>query len=111
LSLGEDGSPPNASGVYRLKEPALLDARVYSGYRLGDPGNVGLRLLRDGAVSRTWIIEDLLASEELHSLERRLRVISGGRVITEPGGSEAAGGGGLRLMSDGSDRPAFPSGD
>ena len=45
-----------------------------------------LRLLRDGAMSRTWIIEDLLAPEELHSLERRLRVISGGRVITESGG-------------------------
>ena len=44
-----------------------------------------LRLLRDGAVSRTWIIEDLLASEELHYLESRLRLISGGRVITEPG--------------------------
>ena len=29
-----------------------------------------LRLLRDGAVSRTWIIEDLLASE-FHFLERR----------------------------------------
>jgi len=57
-----------------------------------------LRLLRDGAVSRTWIIEDLLASE--------------------PGASEAGEMatviwlcGGLRLMSDGSDRPAFPSGD
>jgi hypothetical protein len=48
-----------------------------------------LRLLRDGTVSRTWIIEDLLASEELRSLERRLRVISGGHVITEPGGSGA----------------------
>jgi hypothetical protein len=44
-----------------------------------------LRLLRDGAVSRDWIIEDLLGSEELHSLERRLRVAFGGRVITEPG--------------------------
>jgi len=47
-----------------------------------------LKLLRDGAVSREWIIEDLLASEELHSLERRLRVVFGGRVITEPGSPE-----------------------
>src|SRR6516165_315542 len=43
-----------------------------------------LRLLRDGAVSRIWIIEDLLASQELRSLERRVRVICGGQVITEP---------------------------
>ena len=50
-----------------------------------------LRLLRDGAVSREWVIQDLLASEELRSLERRLRVVCGGRVITEPGisGQEA----------------------
>jgi hypothetical protein len=47
-----------------------------------------LRLLRDGAVSQEWIIEDLLASEELHSLERRLRVVFGGRLITEPGSQE-----------------------
>ena len=44
-----------------------------------------LKLLRDGAVSREWIIEDLLASEELHSLDRRLRVVFGGHGITEPG--------------------------
>jgi hypothetical protein len=43
-----------------------------------------LRLIRDG-VSKLWIIEDLLASEELRSLERRLRVICGDHVITEPG--------------------------
>jgi hypothetical protein len=35
-----------------------------------------------------WIIEDLLASEELRSLERRVRVICGGQVITEPESSE-----------------------
>jgi hypothetical protein len=46
-----------------------------------------LKLLRDGAVSREWIIEDLLASQELHSLERHLRVVYGGQVITEPGTS------------------------
>lgn len=44
-----------------------------------------LKLLRDGAVSREWIIEDLLGSQELHSLERHLRVVYGGQVITEPG--------------------------
>jgi hypothetical protein len=47
-----------------------------------------LRLLQDGVASKSWIIEDLLASEELRSLERRVRVICGGQVITEPGSSE-----------------------
>jgi hypothetical protein len=46
-----------------------------------------LKLLRDGAVSREWITEDLLASQELHCLERRLRVVYGDHVITEPGSS------------------------
>ena len=43
-----------------------------------------LRLLRDGAVLKTWIVEDLLASEESRSLQRRLRVVWGDEVITEP---------------------------
>lgn len=47
-----------------------------------------LKLLRDRAVSREVIIEDLLASEELHSLGRRLRVIYRGQAITEPGRPE-----------------------
>jgi hypothetical protein len=47
-----------------------------------------LRLLLDGVASKSWIIEDLLASKELRSLERRVRVICGGQVITEPGSSE-----------------------
>ena len=47
-----------------------------------------LRLLQDGVASKSWIIEDLLASEELRSLERRVRVIYGSHIITEPGGSE-----------------------
>jgi hypothetical protein len=46
-----------------------------------------LRLLQNGVVSKPWIIEDLLASEELRSLDRRLRVIVGGQMITEPGNS------------------------
>jgi len=50
-----------------------------------------LRLLQDGVASESWIIEDLLASEELRSLERRLRVIWGGEVITEPGSSKEEG--------------------
>jgi hypothetical protein len=49
--------------------------------------NQYLRLLQDGIASEPWIIEDLLASEELRSLERRLRVICGNQVITEPGSS------------------------
>ena len=50
--------------------------------------NQYLRLLQDGVASKSWIIEDLLASKELRSLERRVRVICGGQVITEPGSSE-----------------------
>ncbi len=46
-----------------------------------------LRLPQNGLVSKPWIIEDLLGSEELRSLERRLRVIWEGHVITEPGSS------------------------
>jgi hypothetical protein len=41
-----------------------------------------LRLLEDGIVSKYWIIEDLLTSAELGALERRVRVIYGGKVIT-----------------------------
>jgi hypothetical protein len=46
-----------------------------------------LGLLRNGALSRLRIIEGLLACEELHSLERRVRVIWGEQVITQPGKS------------------------
>jgi len=46
-----------------------------------------LRLLQNRVVAKPWIIEDLLASEELRSLERRLRVILGRQMITEPGNS------------------------
>jgi len=49
--------------------------------------NQYLRLLQDGVASKSWIIEDLLASKELRSLERRVRVICRGQVITEPGSS------------------------
>lgn len=44
-----------------------------------------LRLLQQGTVSKSWVIEELLASKELHSLERRVRVLCGGLVITDPG--------------------------
>jgi len=47
-----------------------------------------LRLLRNGVVSKEWVVEDLCESEELRSLERRLRVIWGGHVITGPGEDE-----------------------
>jgi hypothetical protein len=47
-----------------------------------------LRLLQNGVGSRSWIIEDLLASEEFRSLERRVHVICGGQVIIVPGSSE-----------------------
>ena len=47
-----------------------------------------LRLLQDGVASKSWVIEDLLASKELRSLERRVHIIFGDQVITEPGSSE-----------------------
>ena len=49
--------------------------------------NQYLRLLQDGVAAKSWIIEDLLASQELCSLERRVRVIYRGQVITKPGSS------------------------
>lgn len=44
-----------------------------------------LRLLRDGVVSKSWIIEDLLASREFRSLERSLRIMFGGQPVIGPG--------------------------
>jgi hypothetical protein len=73
--LDEDAFVDEAYRAILLRGPAIAERGQY------------LKLLRDGAVSREWIIEDLLASPELHSLERRLRVVYGGRVITEPGTS------------------------
>jgi hypothetical protein len=58
-----------------LREPDIVETNQY------------LRLLYDGVASKRWIIEDLLGSEELRSLERQVRVICGGQVITEPGRS------------------------
>lgn len=55
-----------------LREPDDLEIGEY------------LRLRRD-EVSNFWILEDLLSSEELRSLHRRLRVVCGDRVITELG--------------------------
>ena len=60
-----------------LREPDVAEKNQY------------LRLLQDGDASKSWVIEDLLASKEFHSLERRVRVIYRGQVITEPGGSQA----------------------
>jgi hypothetical protein len=61
-----------------LREPEIAERDQFS------------RLLRSGVVSKVWIIEDLLASEELRSLERRLRVICGNQVITKPASSGEA---------------------
>jgi hypothetical protein len=52
-----------------------------------DERNQYLRLLRDGAASKSWIIEDLLACKEIRALQRKVRVICGSQVITEPGNS------------------------
>jgi hypothetical protein len=78
--------------------PVDLDDRTfiegaYQAILLRGPGvaetSQYLRLLQNRSVSKSWIIEDLLASEEFRSFERRLRVIWGGDVITEPGRPEA----------------------
>jgi hypothetical protein len=58
-----------------LREPDIAERNQY------------LRLLQDGVASKSWIVEDLLASTELRSLQRRVRVICGSQVITEPGSS------------------------
>jgi hypothetical protein len=73
-----------------LDEAAFID-EAYRAILLRGP-DVGekdqyLRLLQNRVVSKPWIIEDLLASEERRSLERRLRVILGRQMITEPGNS------------------------
>jgi hypothetical protein len=60
-----------------LRRPDMAETRQYLG------------LLQNGVVSKRWIVEDLLGSAEFRSFERRLRVIWGGVVITEPGRPEA----------------------
>jgi hypothetical protein len=59
-----------------LREPEITEKTQY------------IRLLRDGVASKVWIIEDLLASEELRSLQRQVRVICGDQVITQPDSAE-----------------------
>ena len=58
-----------------LREPNVVEMEQY------------LKLLRQGGISKSQIVEDLLGSEELYSLERRVRVILDNHVITEPGKS------------------------
>jgi hypothetical protein len=71
-----------------LNDLAFIEA-AYRAILLRGPDvaelNQYLRLLQNNVVSKPWVIEDLLASEELHALERRVRVNWGGNVITEPG--------------------------
>jgi hypothetical protein len=74
-----------------LDDTAFIE-EAYRAILLRGPG-IGersqyLRLLQDGVASKSWIMEDLLASEELRSLERGVRVICGDQVITELGSSE-----------------------
>jgi hypothetical protein len=72
-------------------EDAELIGKAYRSIllRAPEPAEIEqyLRLRREG-VSTLWIVEDLVASEELRRLGRRLRVVMGGDVITEPGRSE-----------------------
>jgi hypothetical protein len=73
-----------------LDDAAFID-EAYRAILLRGPNGAEkdqyLRLLQNRVVAKPWIIEDVLASEELRSLERRLRVILGGQMITEPGNS------------------------
>jgi hypothetical protein len=60
-----------------LRGPEVAETRQY------------LMQLQSGAVSKRWIIEDLLGSAEFRSFERRLRVTCEGDVIAEPGRPDA----------------------
>jgi len=75
LELDETALIEEAYRAILLREPDIAERDQY------------LKLLRNGIVSKSWIIEDLLASKELRSLERRVRVNWGGRMITESGNS------------------------
>jgi hypothetical protein len=72
VDLDDEAFIREAYRAILLRGPGLVEMDQY------------LRLLQCGVVSKIWIIEDLLASTELRSLERRLRVIYGGHMITEP---------------------------
>ena len=75
-----------------LDDTAFID-EAYRAILLREPNTAEttqyLRLLQDDVASKSSIVEDLLASEELRSLDRRVRVICGGELISEPGGSGA----------------------
>lgn len=49
-----------------------------------------LALRKSSTIGKYWIIEELLASGEFRSLERRVLVICDGQVITQPGNSREA---------------------
>jgi hypothetical protein len=73
-----------------LDDPAFIE-EAYRAILLRPPQlsekSQYLRLMKDGVFTKSCIIEDLLACEEFLSLERRLRVVCDGHVITEPGSS------------------------
>lgn len=70
--LNEASFVDEAYQAILLREPNAIEVEQY------------LNLIQDG-VSRPWILQDVLASEEFRSLDRRLRVIWSGYVITAPG--------------------------
>ncbi len=69
-------------------EDADFIKETYRAILLRDPSDAEmeehLKLLKEGA-SKVWLIEDLLASEELRRLDRQLRVSLGECAIIEPG--------------------------
>lgn len=73
-----------------LNGAAFIDG-VYQAILLRKPESAErdqfMRLLQNGTLTRSGVIEELLASDELRSLGRKLRVVFGTEVITEPGSS------------------------
>ena len=73
-----------------LNGAAFVDG-VYQAILLRKPESAErdqfIKLLQNRILTRSGVIEELLASDELRSLGRKLRVILGTEVITEPGSS------------------------
>jgi hypothetical protein len=73
-----------------LNGAAFVDG-VYQAILLRKPESAErdqfIKLLQNRTLTRSGVIEELLASDELRSLGRKLRVVFGTEVITEPGTS------------------------
>ena len=70
--LGDRSFVCEAFRAIVLREPHATEIEQY------------MNLVREG-ISKSWIVQDIFASEEARSLDRRLRVLWNGHVITAPG--------------------------